>query len=142
MNSYDFKTNGDIFFGDDYVGCVDLDADWCPNEINGCKVGKDTIRKEIANQIVNDEAQEGFIWPSQMLEMSGLAIYDLDPHAGTLLAAVGPANAVDPKGDAYDPKKIDADFLPSGFRLITDDEWEAWHMDLEVRFSADGRKRI
>lgn len=47
----------------------------------------------------------------------GLTIYDLDPLAAELVAVAGPAGA--------DPRAIDPDALPDGFRWVSDAEWEA-----------------
>lgn len=45
-----------------------------------------------------------------------LAIYDLDPQGGELLAVAGPAG--------WKISEIDPDDLPEGFRFITNAEWE------------------
>ena len=47
----------------------------------------------------------------------GLRVYDLDPQASELWACIGPEGA--------DPRTLDPDNLPEGFRLITPSEWEA-----------------
>jgi hypothetical protein len=46
----------------------------------------------------------------------GLRIYDLDPLAGELCTVAGP--------DGIDPRGIDPNYLPEGFRWVFDDEWE------------------
>ena len=51
----------------------------------------------------------------------GLVIYDLEPQGGDLLAVAGP--------DGVDPKAIDCDCLPDGFRWVTADEWESLDVD-------------
>ncbi len=47
----------------------------------------------------------------------GLAVYDLAPQAGDLYAVAGPAG--------IDPRTIDQDSLPAGFRWVEPAEWEA-----------------
>ena len=46
----------------------------------------------------------------------GLAVYDLDPQSSDLWVVAGP--------DGFNPKAIDSDNLPDGFRWVTADEWE------------------
>lgn len=46
----------------------------------------------------------------------GLTIYDLDPQASELWVVAGPAG--------IDPKTIDTDNLPDGFRWVEAEEWE------------------
>lgn len=43
--------------------------------------------------------------------------YDLDPNASELWVVEGPAGV--------DPKSIDPDHLPEGFRWVSDEEWAA-----------------
>jgi hypothetical protein len=45
----------------------------------------------------------------------GLRVYDLCPQSPDMVAVAGP--------DGIDPRGIDADYLPEGFRWVTDDEW-------------------
>ena len=52
---------------------------------------------------------------TSMKTADGLAIYDLDPQAGELWAVAGPAGV--------DPRSIDPDSLPEGFRWVEDEEW-------------------
>ena len=47
----------------------------------------------------------------------GLTIYDLDPQSSELWAVAGP--------DGVDPRTIDPDNLPEGFRWVESEEWEA-----------------
>jgi hypothetical protein len=42
-------------------------------------------------------------------------VYDLDPQASELWAVAGPAGV--------DPRTIDPDALPAGFRWVDDAEW-------------------
>jgi hypothetical protein len=48
--------------------------------------------------------------------IDGLTIYDLLPQASELWVVAGPAG--------YDPKEIDMENLPEGFRWVESDEWE------------------
>lgn len=48
--------------------------------------------------------------------LNGLRVYDLDPLASEIWACVGP--------DGADPRTLDPDNLPEGFRLIDGDEWD------------------
>jgi hypothetical protein len=48
--------------------------------------------------------------------VEGLTIYDLDPLSAELWAIAGPAG--------HDPKTIDTDDLPEGFRWVDGKEWE------------------
>lgn len=52
---------------------------------------------------------------TNMTTKDGLTVYDLDPQASELWAVAGPAGV--------DPKTIDPDGLPDGFRWVTDEEW-------------------
>jgi hypothetical protein len=56
-----------------------------------------------------------------MKTKDGLTVYDLDPQAGELWAVAGP--------NGFDPKAIDPDNLPDGFRWVEDEEWEAIQAD-------------
>jgi hypothetical protein len=47
----------------------------------------------------------------------GLRVYDLDPQAGDLWAVAGP--------DGHDPREIDVDDLPQGWRWVDEDEWSS-----------------
>lgn len=49
--------------------------------------------------------------------LDGLRVYDLDPASSELWAVAGPAG--------IDPRTIDWDNLPAGFRWVTDAEWAA-----------------
>jgi hypothetical protein len=62
--------------------------------------------------------------------IDGLTIYDLAPRASELWIVAGPAG--------YDPKAIDTDNLPDGFRWVTAEEWEALEALVEFgrRFEA------
>lgn len=53
----------------------------------------------------------------------GLTVYDLDPQASELWVVAGPAGV--------DPKTIDTDNLPEGFRWVSSDEWEELQNDGE-----------
>lgn len=60
-----------------------------------------------------------------MKTRDGLTVYDLDPNAAELWVVAGP--------EGYDPKAIDTDNLPDGFRWVEDEEWE----EMNVRELAD-----
>lgn len=53
---------------------------------------------------------------TKLVTEDGLRIYDLDPQAADLWAVAGPSGV--------DPKTIDPDNLPTGFRWVNVREWE------------------
>lgn len=58
----------------------------------------------------------------------GLRVYDLDTQAGELWAVAGPAG--------YDVNAIDPEFIPDGFRWVSDDEWAALNGTFRHRITA------
>jgi hypothetical protein len=85
------------------------------------------VLQDVLNHHEIDELPEG--WTLEEIEpknrhavttnratTDGLTIYDLDPLSAELWAIAGPAG--------HDPKAIDTDDLPDGFRWITTEEWE------------------
>jgi hypothetical protein len=85
------------------------------------------VLQDVLNHHGIDELPEG--WTLEEIEpknrhavathwttTDGLAIYDLDPLSAEMWALAGPAG--------HDPKTIDTDDLPEGFRWVEGDEWE------------------
>lgn len=52
---------------------------------------------------------------TELRTADGLTIYDLEPQAAVLVAVAGPAG--------HDPRTIDDDDLPEGFRWVGPGEW-------------------
>ena len=55
----------------------------------------------------------------------GLTVYDLDPQASELWAVAGP--------DGIEPRTIDPDNLPEGFRWVESEEWESLTPPIQLK---------
>lgn len=53
----------------------------------------------------------------------GLTVYDLDVYGSELVAVAGPAG--------YDPRTINTDELPEGFRWVSPEEWSTFEGDAD-----------
>lgn len=60
---------------------------------------------------------------TNLMTLDGLTVYDLCPQGGELLAVAGPSG--------FDPKLIDPDNLPDGFRWVESDEWADLQSDVD-----------
>ncbi len=54
-SEFDFRQNGDVFIGNDYIGRIDSDAAWCPDD--GVEFDDNDIRHVLRIQMSDDRAK-------------------------------------------------------------------------------------
>jgi hypothetical protein len=72
-------------------------------------------RGETVGCVIPDAVQCEHAVRTDLTTADGLTVYDLDPQASELWAVAGPAGV--------DPRTIDPDALPDGFRWVDAAEW-------------------